>query len=82
METTPAGDLKVGLHFCSFQASLDQFDVVFNDWCITPSSRRVRLTKKPVRTRYLILSAASPPWRRSASSLSHPTTRQVLPRLS
>jgi hypothetical protein len=24
--------VRVGLQFCSFQASLDQFDVVFNDW--------------------------------------------------
>jgi deferrochelatase/peroxidase EfeB len=32
METTPAGALRVGLNFCSFQASLEQFDVVFNDW--------------------------------------------------
>lgn len=34
METTPDGKLDVGLQFCSFQASLDQFDVVFNDWCL------------------------------------------------
>lgn len=34
METTPDGQLQVGLHFCSFQASLDQFDVVFNDWSL------------------------------------------------
>ena len=26
------GGVKVGLQFCSFQASLEQFDVVFNDW--------------------------------------------------
>jgi Dyp-type peroxidase family len=32
METTTDGQLRVGLEFCSFQASLDQFDVVFNDW--------------------------------------------------
>jgi Dyp-type peroxidase family len=32
IETTPDGQLRVGLNFCSFQASLDQFDVVFNDW--------------------------------------------------
>ena len=31
-ETTPDGQVRVGLQFCSFQASLDQFDVVFNDW--------------------------------------------------
>jgi Dyp-type peroxidase family len=33
METTD-GELRVGLQFCSFQASLDQFDVLFNDWCL------------------------------------------------
>jgi Dyp-type peroxidase family len=32
IETTPDGQVRVGLNFCSFQASLDQFDVVFNDW--------------------------------------------------
>jgi len=32
METTPDGQLRVGLNFCSFQGSLEQFDVVFNDW--------------------------------------------------
>jgi len=30
------GQLRVGLNFCSFQASLDQFDVVFNDWMMNP----------------------------------------------
>ncbi|WP_442939980.1 hypothetical protein [Nocardioides sp. B-3] len=34
METTPDGKLEVGLQFCSFRATLDQFDVVFNDWCL------------------------------------------------
>lgn len=34
METTPAGELAVGLHFCSFQAALEQFDVVHNDWAV------------------------------------------------
>lgn len=34
METTPDGSLEVGLQFCSFQATLDQFDVVFSDWCL------------------------------------------------
>jgi deferrochelatase/peroxidase EfeB len=34
METTSDGQLAVGLHFCSFQASLDQFDVLFNDWSL------------------------------------------------
>jgi hypothetical protein len=29
---TKDGQVQVGLHFCSFQASLEQFDVVFNDW--------------------------------------------------
>jgi Dyp-type peroxidase family len=32
MEVSGDGKLRVGLQFCSFQASLDQFDVVFNDW--------------------------------------------------
>jgi len=32
METTAEGELRVGLNFCAFQASLEQFDVVFNDW--------------------------------------------------
>ena len=34
METSTEGELRVGLQFCSFQASLDQFDVCFNDWCM------------------------------------------------
>lgn len=33
METS-GGELAVGLHFCSFQASLEQFDVVYNDWSL------------------------------------------------
>jgi Dyp-type peroxidase family len=37
LETTPDGQLRVGLNFCSFQASLDQFDVVLNDWMLNPS---------------------------------------------
>lgn len=32
IETTADGQLRIGLNFCSFQASLEQFDVVFNDW--------------------------------------------------
>jgi Dyp-type peroxidase family len=32
IETSADGQPHVGLNFCSFQASLDQFDVVFNDW--------------------------------------------------
>lgn len=36
VETTPDGRLQVGLNFCSFQASLAQFDVVFNDWMMNP----------------------------------------------
>jgi Dyp-type peroxidase family len=36
METTPDGQLRVGLNFCSFQGSLEQFDVVFNDWMMNP----------------------------------------------
>lgn len=35
METTSDGQLRVGLNFCSFQASLAQFDVVFNDWMMS-----------------------------------------------
>jgi Dyp-type peroxidase family len=35
METTPDGELRVGLNFCSFQAALEQFDVVFNDWMMS-----------------------------------------------
>lgn len=35
IETTPDGQVRVGLQFCSFQASLDQFDVVFNDWMLS-----------------------------------------------
>ncbi|MFL6137380.1 MAG: Dyp-type peroxidase [Frankiaceae bacterium] len=33
---TVDGQVRVGIHFCSFQASLDQFDVVFNDWMLNP----------------------------------------------
>jgi Dyp-type peroxidase family len=36
METRADGQLHVGLNFCSFQASLDQFDVIFNDWMMNP----------------------------------------------
>src|SRR6266511_3213485 len=35
IETTSDGQLRVGLNFCSFQASLAQFDVVFNDWLMS-----------------------------------------------
>jgi Dyp-type peroxidase family len=35
LESTPEGQLRVGLQFCSFQASLEQFDVVFNDWLMS-----------------------------------------------
>jgi Dyp-type peroxidase family len=34
IETTADGQVRVGLQFCSFQASLEQFDVVFNDWLL------------------------------------------------
>jgi Dyp-type peroxidase family len=34
IETSPDGQPHIGLNFCSFQASLDQFDVVFNDWAM------------------------------------------------
>ena len=33
-ETSPDGTLTAGLQFVSFQASLDQFDVVFNRWML------------------------------------------------
>jgi deferrochelatase/peroxidase EfeB len=32
IETSAEGNVRTGLQFCSFQASLDQFDVVLNDW--------------------------------------------------
>ncbi len=31
------GTVRQGLNFVSFQASLDQFDVVFNDWMMNPN---------------------------------------------
>lgn len=31
-----AGSVQVGLHFCSFQATPNQFDAVFNDWMMNP----------------------------------------------
>lgn len=34
---TVEGGLRVGLQFASFQASLDQFDVIFNDWALNPN---------------------------------------------
>jgi deferrochelatase/peroxidase EfeB len=37
LESTPEGELRVGLNFCSFQASLEQFDVVFGDWMMSRS---------------------------------------------
>jgi Dyp-type peroxidase family len=36
METTADGQLRVGLNFCCFQGSLEQFDVIFNDWMMNP----------------------------------------------
>jgi Dyp-type peroxidase family len=36
IEVGPDGRVRVGLNFCSFQASLDQFDVVLNDWIMNP----------------------------------------------
>jgi Dyp-type peroxidase family len=36
METGDDGQLRIGLNFCSFQASLEQFDVIFNDWMMNP----------------------------------------------
>jgi Dyp-type peroxidase family len=35
VETTTDGQVRVGLNFCSFQATLDQFDVVFLDWMMS-----------------------------------------------
>lgn len=35
IETAADGQVRVGLQFCSFQASLEQFDVVFNDWMLS-----------------------------------------------
>lgn len=32
-----SGGLRVGLHFASFQASLEQFDTVLNDWMLSPN---------------------------------------------
>ena len=32
LETTADGQVRVGLNFCSFQAALEQFDVIANDW--------------------------------------------------
>jgi Dyp-type peroxidase family len=37
IEATIEGEIRVGLNFCSFQASLEQFDVVFNDWMMNRS---------------------------------------------
>lgn len=37
IEAGSDGQVRVGLQFCSFQASLDHFDVVFNDWMINTS---------------------------------------------
>jgi deferrochelatase/peroxidase EfeB len=36
METGADGQLRIGLNFCSFQASLEQFDVIFNDGLMNP----------------------------------------------
>jgi Dyp-type peroxidase family len=36
METTTDGHLRVGLNFCSFQGSLEQLDVILNDWITNP----------------------------------------------
>jgi len=35
-QTTADGTLTAGLQFVSFQASLDQFDVIFNRWMMNP----------------------------------------------
>lgn len=47
METDGDGQLHVGLQFCSFQASLDQFDVVFNDWCLNQHFPSVQPSENP-----------------------------------
>jgi Dyp-type peroxidase family len=36
IEADSAGRVAVGLNFCSFQASLAQFNVVFGDWMMNP----------------------------------------------
>lgn len=36
VEAGPDGNLRVGMHFVSFQASLDQFRVVFDRWMMNP----------------------------------------------
>jgi Dyp-type peroxidase family len=36
IEADSAGQVRVGLNFCSFQASLAQFNVVFGDWMMNP----------------------------------------------
>lgn len=36
VEAGPDGNLRAGMHFVSFQASLDQFRVVFNRWIMNP----------------------------------------------
>jgi Dyp-type peroxidase family len=36
MEGGTDGRVRIGLNFCSFQAALDQFDVLFNDWMMNP----------------------------------------------
>jgi Dyp-type peroxidase family len=41
VEGGPDGSLRVGLHFVSFQATLDHFDVVFNDWILNPTFPQV-----------------------------------------
>ena len=35
LETTTDGQVRVGLNFCSFQATLEQFDVIVNDWMLS-----------------------------------------------
>jgi deferrochelatase/peroxidase EfeB len=35
VETTEDGKVRIGLNFSSFQATLAQFDVVFNDWLMS-----------------------------------------------
>ena len=35
LETTADGQVSVGLNFCSFQAALEQFDVIANDWMLS-----------------------------------------------
>jgi hypothetical protein len=56
IETDGDGTPRVGLNFCSFQASLDQFDVAFNDWMMN-----VHFPTEGVGRDALLDPAAQPP---------------------